>query len=196
MQHEGAAHAAVLGRHHQQVAGAAARAVPVLGQRDRVHVVDGGDARRGAGPGDEGPGQRGAGPGQLAGEQVAGRRAVGPAEVERAHRQTVGPGDGGGHGHGGADASASRRAQQGRPGGGGRGEGLPGVGGHRRAHGLPGDDRAAQADQGHGEAVRVHLGGQGDRPGRVGQQPVRRPALPAVGFPRSRVRSGNHLDQP
>ena len=53
----------------------------------------------------------------------------------------------------------------------------PGSARHGHVLAAPGDDRAAEPDQRHREAVRVHLGGQRHRAGRVRQQPVRRPAL-------------------
>ena len=85
-QHERAADAAVLSRDDQQVPGAAARAVPVFRQRDRVDVVDR-DAGHGAG---RAHAAADAMLGQLVGQQPAEHvpdlGAGRPAEVERADR--------------------------------------------------------------------------------------------------------------
>jgi hypothetical protein len=85
-QHERAADAAVLSRDDQQVLGAAARAVPVFRQRDRVHVVDrhaGHGAVRTHAAADAMLGQL---VGQQPAEHVPDLGAGRPAEVERADR--------------------------------------------------------------------------------------------------------------
>jgi hypothetical protein len=180
-QHQSAADAAVLSGDDQQVLSAAARAVPVLRQRDRVDVVDR-HARHGA---------RGAHAaaadamlGQLVGQQPAEHvpdlGAGRPAEVERADRGAFGVRDGARDRERRADAGPAGSRQQ--PGA-GRRERRQGPRGIVRGRDLaagPGHDPAAELDQGDREAVGVQLRREGNRPAGVDRQAVRRAALGAA----------------
>jgi hypothetical protein len=176
-QHERAADAAVLGRDDQQVGRAAACAVPVFRQRERVDVVD--DRARAAD----------VLVGQQAAEHVADLRAGRPAEVQRADRGAFRFRDSGGHHEGRADAATAGLPEQ--PGAGlrercQRPRRVIG-GGHLAAR--PGDDPAAESDQRDREAIGVELRGEGHRAVRVDRQAVGGPALGTA------ARSGLDEDQ-
>ncbi len=186
-EHERAAHAPVAGRHDQQVGGAAASAVPVLGQRGQVDVV--GHRTRRSRPFD--PGRTGdPGPHDLFSEDVPDADAGRPPEVQRADRGALRLGHGGRHRQAGPDACPARGPQQprARPGDGrqrtlrivGQGQGTIG-GGH---------DPPAEPDERDLEAVGVDLSGQRHRAVRVDGEPVRGTAQHAA------PGRGVHLDQP
>jgi len=166
VEHQRAAHAPVTGRHHQQVPGVTARAVPVLGQRGHVNVV--GHRTRRSRPGRTGD----PGPLHLRGEDVPDPDTARPAEVQRADRCALRLGYGGRHRQAGPHTDPARRPQQPRASPGGGGEHPLRVAGHRQRSAVGRHDPAAEADQRDLEAVRVHLGGERYRAVRVDGEPV------------------------
>jgi hypothetical protein len=187
VEHEGAANAPVTGRHHQQVPGLPAGAVPVLGQRGQVDVVGGQAGRRGsARPADPGPFG-------LRSEDVPDPDAGRPAEVQRPDRRALRLGHRGRHGQAGPHAGPARRPQQPRARLRDRAQRALRVVGRGQPLVLGRDYPAAQPDQRDLEPVRVDLGGQGHRAVGIDDDPVRGPAQDSAtrGF---RVRV--HLDEP
>ncbi len=165
VEHQGAADAPVSGRHAQQVAGAPAGAVPVLGEGGEVDVVA---RERGSGE---------TGRAHALGEDPPHGRARGPGQVEGVQCQPVGFGDGGRYGESGAHAAAAGLAQQIGPGLDYRAEHLRRVGVHGLAAGCGRDDLAAEPYQRGAEAVGVHLCGEHDGAVLRQGEPVRGAAL-------------------